>query len=250
MPALANIQRDFCHFALGHGSEGFLHHMKPTTLPKETLLDIYHHNIFSIHLRSLANDYPLVFSILGESLASAMAFSYMETSFPCTASLEEWGAGLIRFISRYDPASAWPYLGDIAQYEWAKHRAYCAPEDPLLGLEDMSLLITPGADPIFKFQKSCQLLAFSHPLEQIISLHQQGQKELPSDISGSSYVLIFKHQGIIKAHWLAPSLFVFINRLKEGQDMEVAYAAAQVLEPQFDVQAAFCFLLSHPILCR
>jgi len=49
---------------------------------------------------------------------------------------------------------------------------------------------------------------------------------------------------------LSASLFVFINRLKEGQDIEVAFAAAQVLEPKFDAQEAFNFLLKHPILHR
>jgi hypothetical protein len=45
-------------------------------------------------------------------------------------------------------------------------------------------------------------------------------------------------------------LFVFLNRLKEGQDIEVAFAAAQVLDPDFDAQAAFVFLFTHPILHR
>jgi hypothetical protein len=250
MSALANIQRDFCQFVRGHGYQDFLNHMKPSDLPKETTLDVYYHNVFSTHLRSLANDYPLVFSLMGEPAASTMAMAYIETSFPCTGSLEDWGAGFISFIQRYGPAVAWPYLSDVAQYEWAKHQAYCADEDPLLGPDDMAQLIAPDHELVFQFQKSCQLLAFSHPLEHIILACQQAKNELSPDISGSSYVLIFKHQGIIKIHWLTPSLFAFVNRLKEGQDMEVAYAAAQVLEPQFDVQAAFRFLLSHPILHR
>lgn len=251
MSALAKIQRDFCQFVRGHGHQDFLRHVKSTTLPQETLLGIYHNNIFLAHFRSLSNDYPLVFSIMGEFSARTMALAYMEASLPCTASLEDWGGGLIPFIQRYEAAAQWPCLADIARYEWAKHIAYGAAEDPLLTSADKAQLIAPAQEgPIFHFQKSCQLLAFSHPLELIIASYQKGQKPLPSETQGSSYALIFKHQGMIKVHWLSPCLFVFLNRLKEGQDIEVAYAAAQVLEEQFDAQEAFIFLLSNPILHR
>ena len=251
MSGLAKIQRDFCQFVLGHGDQDFMQHMKPTVLPQESLLGIYHNNIFSVHARALENDYPLVFSIMGSIAARTMAFAYAETSFPCTASLDEWGGGLVSFIQRYEPAGSWPYLGDIAQYEWAKHVAYCAAEEPLLTPEDMKKLTVPHEEGLnFRFQKSCQLLAFSHPLEHIISVHQQDPAQPIAVTSGSSYALILKHQGIIKVHWLTPSLFVFVNRLKEGQDAEVAFAAAQVLEPHFDVQEAFMFLLSNPILSQ
>jgi hypothetical protein len=249
MSALAKIQRDFCQFVLGHGSQNFLQHMKPANLSKEAALSIYHHNILSIHFRSLSNDYPLVFAIMGEPTARAMVHAYVETSLPCTGTLEEWGGGLASFIQRYEPAVAWPYLGDIAQYEWARHIAYGAAEDAVLTPSGMSQHIALNQEaPNFRFQKSCQLLAFSHSLEQIIPICQQGQNPLPSEMQGSSYALIFKHEGVIKVHWLTPSLFVFVNRLKEGQGMEVAYAAAQVLDPCFDAQEAFRFLLSHPVL--
>jgi hypothetical protein len=164
-------------------------------------------------------------------------------------SLEEWGGGLVSFIQHYEPAKAWPYLRDIAQYEWAKHAAYCAFEEPLLTPEDMRKLTVPSEEELsFRFQESCQLLAFSHPLEHIISAYQQDPHQSVSVPVGSSYALILKRQGVVKICWLAPSLFVFMNRLKEGQDAEVALAAAQVLEPDFNAQEAFTFLLSNPIL--
>jgi hypothetical protein len=251
MSNLAKIQRDFCQFVLGHGHRDFMQHMKSTESPQESSLNIYHNNVFSVHARALENDYPLIFSIMGPIAARTMAFAYVETSFPCTASLDEWGRGLVSFIQRYEPAGVWPYLEDIAQYEWAKHAAYCAPEEPLLAAEDMRKLTVPREEELnFRFQKSCQLLAFSHPLEDIISAHHQDPSQPLLVASGSSYALILKHQGIVMVYWLTPSLFAFVNRLKEGQDAEVAFAAAQVLDADFDVQEAFTFLLSNPILSR
>lgn len=251
MSGLAKIQKDFCQFVLGHGHKDLLHHIKPTNLQKEELLKIYHHNVFSVHKQSLKGDYPLVFSILGEDLATKVAYDYIETGLPCMGSLEDWGSGFISFIQRNESRTTWPYLSEIAQFEWAKHMAYCAKEDPLLTPEDMQALIAPDQKDLnFQFQDSCHLMAFSHPLEQIISLHQKGEFKSLTELKGSSYVLILKHQGQIKVHWLEAPLFVFLNRLKEGQDIEVAYAAAQVLEPHFDAQEAFSFMLMEPILHR
>jgi hypothetical protein len=93
MSNLAKIQRDFCQFVLGHGQENFMEHMKPTTLPQESSLAIYYNTIFSVHAQSLENDYPLIFSIMGSEAARAMAFAYVETSFPCMAAWKSGGEG-------------------------------------------------------------------------------------------------------------------------------------------------------------
>jgi hypothetical protein len=251
MSVLANVQRDFCQFILGHGHENIAKHIKMTDSSMESLLGIYRNNIFAAHHKSLQSDYPLVFSIIGKDIANKLVCEYVESSLPCTGALEDWGGGIIPFIQRFEDVAAWPYIAEIAQFEWAKHIAYCASEDPLLTTEDMRQLIDSDKKEInFNFQKSCQLLAFLHPLQEIISAHEQNQKFELSDGQGSSYALIVKHQGVIQVHWLTASIFVFINRLKEGQDIEVAFAAAQVLEPNFDAQDAFCFLLQQPILHR
>jgi len=251
MSGLGKIQRDFRQFVLGHGHEDFMQHLKSTNLPKEVSLDVYHNNVFSVHKRSLENNYSMVCSIMGDAAAHLMFSSYIETSLPCTGTLEDWGGGLVAFIQRYQPADTWPYLSEIAQYEWAQHIAYCAEEEPLLTPEDMKKLIAPDQKELsFDFQQSCQLMAFLHPLEEMIRIHQNNPSQPLPEMQGTSYALILKHQGFIKVYWLSASLFVFINRLKEGQDVEVAFAAAQVLESKFDAQEAFNFLLQHPILHR
>lgn len=251
MSVLAKVQRDFCHFILGHGHDDFMQHMKTTNDSKERLLNIYYNNIFSAHHRSLELDYPLVFSIIGGELARLLAHEYVEKSLPCMGALSDWGAGFTSFIQRYDGVSQWPYLQEIAQFEWAKHIAYGSPEDPLLTKDDMKKLVEPEQKDIrFQFQKSCQLLAFYYPIKDIIEAHEQDKAQKAAQMTGSSYALVVKHQGIIKVYWLTAALFAFINRLIEGQDMEVAYAAAQVLESNFDVQQAFQFLFENPILHR
>jgi hypothetical protein len=254
MSDLAKMQRDFCQSVRGHGTADFKKYIKPTTIEQDTSLAIYYNNIFSVHAKALENDYPLVFKIIrqnkGHETACTLVQAYVEVSLPCTGSLDDWGGGFARFIQSYQPMALIPYLREIAQYEWAKQDAYISEEKPLLTLEEMQKYTACDTKKTsFSFQNSCQLIAFSHPLEQIIADLQDGkvlEEVLP--YQGSSYVLIFKHNGIIKVNWLPPSLFVFLNRLKEGQDIDVAFAAAQVLEPDFDVQAAFVFLFTHPIL--
>ena len=252
MSGLAKIQRDFCEFVRGHGSSTLRKHIKSTSLDQDASLAIYHNNIFSVHAKALENDYPFVLSIIrqkkGHKTACALIQSYVETSLPCTGSLEDWGKSFACFLQLYKPLASLPCLGEVAHYEWAKQEAYAAEEKPLLTREDRQEY-TKAEEPVFSFQDSCQLMAFSCPLEQIIAACQD-RKELEEALSqqGPSYVLILKYKGCIKVHWLAPALFVFLNHLKEGQDIEGAFAAAQVLEPRFDAQEAFVFLFTNPIL--
>lgn len=249
MPYLLDLQRDFRNFALGHGSHNFLRHVKPSSrISEDMALKIHHNNIFSTHIQALKNHYPLVFSLMGFSQACELGHAYLEVNFPCDGNLENWGGGFSAFIQSSDRARPWPYLKDIARYEWARKIACQAQEDPLLTPENMNSLVTCKPENLrFPFQKSCQLMAFSYPLEKILKSHHQSVGGEYTE--ESSYALILKHQAMIKVYWLTPSLFVFLNRLKEAQDVEVAFAAAQVLEQDFDLQAAFGFLLSNPILC-
>lgn len=155
------------------------------------------------------------------------------------------------FLQRYEPLAEMPYLLDIAQYEWAKHLAYCSIENPLLTIEETNQLVGLGQDePVFHFQNSSQLMAFTYNLKGFVDAHTEGQVYQPSqdDHPINSYALIVKNKGIVQVYWLTPALFVFLNRLKENQGVEVAFAAAQVLEPTFDAQEAFVFLLTNPFL--
>jgi hypothetical protein len=198
MSIVAKIQRDFRHFVQGHGHEDFAAHLKPTNVSKEAQLTIYLNNVFSVHKRSLEVDYPIIFSLLEEKDARAMVQDYAQTSFPCTGALEDWGGGLVPFIQYYEPLRKWPYLAEIAQYEWAKHIAYGASEGLLLTADDMKQFLDADQKELtFQFQNSCHLLAFLHPLEEILDRHQQGHKEPICEIKGSSYVLILKHEGLI-----------------------------------------------------
>jgi len=186
---------------------------------------------------------------LDDRAACEIAHAYIEVNFPCTGDLKEWGGAFPCFIQHYEQQSEWPYLAEVAQYERAKYVALYGSEGSLFtGDKENFLSSIDHKEQTFQFQEACQLIAFLYPLEQIISSIEYNQKSVVPKTQGSSYALIFKLHGKVIVCWLTPSMFVFMNRLKEGQGMDVAFAAAEVLEPLFDIEKAFSFMLSYPLL--
>ena len=251
MSSLAKIQRDFCQSFLRQSHKDFLHHVKAATWPAEAALNIYHTTIYTIHTHSLARKFPLVFSVMGAVKARLLAQSYICSDLPHQGCLEDWGSGFPAYIQNHGSLSLWPYLSDIAHYEWACHIAQGAAGGQTLTFEEINRLVShPDMEILFKFQDFCQLMVFSWPVDSILAaIQREPSHPLPETYPEKScYALIFKQGDAVKTQWLSPALFAFLNRLKEGQDTDVALAAASILEPGFDMRTAFDFLLTHPIL--
>jgi hypothetical protein len=253
MSALAKLQQDFSHSLYTQTTHNFSHHIKALNQAKSSLINIYHHTTYTIHLKDLEKKYPLVFAIMGIANARQMSRLYIRDNFPQKGTLHDWAGDFATFIKKCEAAAAWPYLADVAYLEWVRHTVSQAPENTTSLEYDKNFATLAGhQEKTFRFRQCCCLVAFSHALKPLIHDLEQNLFETNKKnyFMESCYALVWKHRGKVEIQWLAPSLFAFLNRLKEGQDSEVAIAAARILQPDFNSQSAFDFLLSHPALYK
>lgn len=76
--------------------------------------------------RALAAAYPTLQQLLGEVSFNALARAFWHRSPPVVGDLACWGAELPDFVAAAPDLAEEPYLGDVAQLEWAVHRASTA----------------------------------------------------------------------------------------------------------------------------
>lgn len=206
--------------------------------------NIHRNNIAAGLTAVLATRYPAIRRLVGQPFFVATARAFIAAEPPRSPVLIEYGASFARFLSRFEPASGYPYLADIARLEWARHRAYhaadAAPADlRLIGRLDFSEL------PALRFtlHPSATVIASPFPLLSIWRTnHFDAEvKEVALDQGGET-VLVVRPRLEVFTGALPPGSDVLIAALGEGKILGEAVDAAMAKEPAFSPTAALAAL--------
>ena len=167
--------------------------------------------------RALAAAFPVLAQLLDEENFGALARAFWQALPPALGDIAQWGAGLAEFVRQAPQLADEPYLGDVAQVEWALHRlAFATDATPdlasftLLTTQDpaaLTLVLSPGA----------LCIASPWPVVSIVNAHVTGEPPL-----AEAARLLREHTGETALLWrdgLRP-------RVRQAASGEVAFVAA------------------------
>jgi hypothetical protein len=203
--------------------------------------NIHRNNIAAGLTAILAARYPGIRRLVGQPFFVATARAFIAAEPPRSPVLIEYGASFARFLSRFEPASGYPYL---ARLEWARHRAYhaadAAPADlRLIGRLDFSEL------PALRFtlHPSAAVIASPFPVLSIWRTNHFDLevKEVALDQGGET-VLVVRPRLEVFTGALPPGSDVLIAALGEGKILGEAVDAAMAKEPALNPTAALAAL--------
>ena len=117
-------------------------------------LDAYRANADAIAARTLASTFPTVRAMLGDADVARLAAEFRRAHPPQRGDLGEWGDALPAWLEAHAGLARWPWLGDTARLDLARHRceraadaAFAAQTLARLGDHDparLRLVPTPG----------------------------------------------------------------------------------------------------------
>lgn len=138
----------------------------------------YQANGHALAERALLAAYPVIAQLMGTESFNALARDLWHNDPPRSGDLARWGKALPGFLANNEQLAGVPCLGDVAQVEWALHRAAVAPDaDPdlpsfaRLSTEDpesLTLLLATGT----------ALITSAWPVVSIITAHTTGDPTL------------------------------------------------------------------------
>jgi hypothetical protein len=144
-------------------------------LDVETGCGIYRDSSRTARAAALPDVYPVCRRLLGERSFEGLAREFVRRSPSTTADLNRFGGGFARFVDEvvasHTAFAALPWLGELADLEWACHRLYFAADDPPLDLAPLSQQAPETIRPRPK-----TALAWLHtrwPVHEILSAHGQ-----------------------------------------------------------------------------
>lgn len=213
---------------------------------------VYRNNVMVSLIDALAQTYPVVQALVGETFFRAMAAVYARAHPPRSPVMAWYGQTFAEFVASFLPASTVPYLSDVARLEWAQVQAYHAADLPPLALD---VLQTALQDP----QQLAQLGWTLHPSVQVIDsafavlsiwlAHQPLAHEASVDNPDLAQSVLVLRDGLnVHALALSPGVGRFIVELQRGQPLLQAAQTASEQHPEFDLPQALSLLLQWQLV--
>ncbi|HWH84474.1 MAG TPA: DNA-binding domain-containing protein [Burkholderiaceae bacterium] len=107
-------------------------------------LDAYRANADAIAERTLASTFPTVRAMLGDADLAPLAAEFRRAHPPQHGDLGEWGDALPAWLDTHAGLARWPWLGDTARLDLARHRCERA-ADTVFEAESLGRLASDDA---------------------------------------------------------------------------------------------------------
>jgi len=131
-------------------------------------LDIYRNTIFSGLTRAVRLAFPAVERLVGGEFFEGTVNAFIGEHLPRAAYLDQYGGAFPEFLRRFPPAASLPYLGDVAELEWAVNCALHAPDVKPLELKALAEIAPDGqGDVSFRPHPSMGLMRAEYPVDDI-----------------------------------------------------------------------------------
>ncbi|MEQ1802841.1 MAG: DNA-binding domain-containing protein [Gammaproteobacteria bacterium] len=219
-PTLADVQARFQAFVL-RDEDG------PPAGLDAVGAGVYAEGYFLRLSEALANDYPVLKRLLGDTAFADMARTYA-LAWPSRHYSVRWfGEQLPRFLRITPPFSAEPYLAELASLEWLMGEAFDAADAPVIGVAEVAAL--PATDwpaLILHFHPSVRRLKAHH---DVVALWRGRAAEMGASADGPipklQHVVVWRRDLEVYFRPLDPGETLALDVLEGGGSFAAACEA-------------------------
>lgn len=214
-------------------------------------LSVYRNNVVSSLIDALADSFPVVQQLVSAEFFRAMASVFVRRHPPCTRILAHYGDDFAAFVADFGPASALPYLADMARLEFARLKALHAADARLIA---ESALTCALGDPLrlaslrFEWHPSLTLIESPHAVVSLWAAHQNDGEVPVVFIDSPEQAVVLRDRLEVLVLPVDLGTARFVARTMAGDTFEVAAAAAGSRHASFDLGSALSLLLHHGAL--
>ncbi|NBN79715.1 DUF2063 domain-containing protein [Microvirga tunisiensis] len=221
----------------------------PGGRPAGRRFGVYRNNVVVSLTESLKATYPAVARLVGEDYFSALARLFIGAHPPVSPILSRYGQEFSRFVADFSPLAAYPYLADVASFEWAWLQSYHAADAVPLDPAELAA-ISPEvlADIRFLPHPAARLLASAFPVFDLVVANRfEPDRPLSIDLSESQTVLFSRPDIDVMFRVLPRGTAVVAEALLAGQPLGQAAELGLAAEPGLALPQALSVLLAAGI---
>jgi len=217
----------------------------------ERRLAIYRANVEAAATEALSAAYPVIRQVVGVSRFDDLARAYQRHVPSGSGDLHELGSAFADFIADDERARSLPYLSDLAQLEWAAHRAYGAADAEALDAHALAQLPMDRQMIIrFRWAAGTALIASPFPIVRIWRIHQADfDGQFSVDWSSGEIALVVREGLSVAVHAVSAGAAAFIVTSLGGATFGAAADRALADEPGFDLARLLRSLMATHVIC-
>lgn len=229
---LANLQAELAESLLSE------HHPATEVVAPTAHLAIYRNNIRKNFVAALSDIYPLLLKLLGKDYFTQVAKEYVQY-YPCRSSnLHDYGEYLPEFIGQFPVLDNFPYLIDIARFEWICHILHFAADATAMALDKLEKIAPEHYEELyFTLHPATGLEKFDWPVLQIMELSDQ---ELQDDLiidKQTTYLHIMRRDQHLFFTPLSKAEYTFLTAVQNNVPLKRALELTLSIDSNFQLDA-------------
>ncbi|MDH2434335.1 DNA-binding domain-containing protein [Pokkaliibacter sp. MBI-7] len=216
-------------------------------------MDVYRNNRRVVLKSMLSSVYRMVAQIVGDDFFQALIHRYVQTLPSLSGNLHLYGGEMAAMLRAMPEADGLPYLGDVAELEWAWHECYYAADSADFDMAKLAA-VAPDAFAQLRFVLSpaLQLVRSDYPLYTIWQRHQPDSEVVQVDLGqGGQCVALWRPYGQVQIRPLSRGEYQLLLTLQQGASLQQAVESLDGLtdgDTEVDVQATLGWLLQQRML--
>lgn len=247
--ALSELQRRFLAALYDDGDAGPVEAIAGHGLESSARLRIYRHSCNEIQTGALRATYPAVLALVGEAFFDQTAHAFRRTHPSDSGNLQGFGAGFADYLASLPSLGGYLYLPDVARLEWSRQRTALAADAEPIPIDVIAQqLADTGALLRLTLNPSVHCLASHHP---VLTIWRYATDPTSEDLqltgAGEDVVLWRENDEVAMAVPDAAS-FACIDALTRGDMLDDAHAAAERVDPAFDLSACLGSLAERELI--
>ncbi|SEM36268.1 Putative DNA-binding domain-containing protein [Pseudomonas sp. ok272] len=209
---------------------------------------VYRNNVHNSLINALADSYPVVLQLVGDTFFRAMAGLYVRHSPPSHVLINDYGRDFADFIQGFAPAATVPYLADMARLERLRIDAYhaddaCAVERTQIAAA-MSVPSTLAHLQIH-LHPSLFTLRSAYAVVSVWTAHQHSTAPQQLAPYQEENALVLRNGLHVEVFLVDSGLLVFINHLKSGLALGQALVRTLEVATDFNLPLSLTLLINH-----
>lgn len=168
----------------------------------------------------LVNDFSAVYQILGTEAFIDMGKTYLQHYPSTTFTVRHFGQHLPKFLHETPPYKDYPYLWQVADFEWEKGSVFDAQDSDIFTLEQLATLPAEAWNAAtFTFIPALTRLVYDYNVPQIWqAIENESQDSEPTELSEPLAWVMWRKDFSPNWYSMAPDEDWFLRNARQGKD--------------------------------
>lgn len=248
-PALPELQRRFLAALYDDGAPGPLEMIAGNGLEPSARLRVYRHSCNEIQTGALRAAYPAVLALVGAAFFEQTARGYRQAHPSMRGNLQDFGAEFAGHLGSLSSLGEFPYVPDVARLEWRRQLSALAADAARLPPDAIAQQLVRAAGSFdIDLHPSVHTLDSPHP---VLTIWRYATDLTPAGLQltgAGEQVVLWREDGEVALATPDAASFACIDALTRGRTLDHAHAAAQSIDPDFDLPACLASLAGHGLI--